>query len=504
MKKSLSLLLVLLLLLPTALMPGYAESADEAAPAESEAKVLQDNLVVTEHETVIHGQKIPYTATTGTMALSSSLGQYEIFFAAYTRSDVDDLTQRPITFAFNGGPGCATLWLHMGFFGPRRVELDPVGNATQIPVKLLDNEYSILDMTDVVFIDPVGTGYSRTLEGTSEDAFYTYQGDIQSVGDFVRLYLNRYHRWSSPKYVAGESYGTVRAVGLCEYLYNTYFIPLNGLMLISSCNNFSTVHFTPGNELPYVSYLPTYAADAWYHGKLDAKYQEMSLESFLDEVRSFTSETYQPALFKGRSISEEERAAVASQMAAYTGLSEEFILASNLRVDLDSFCKELLHDEKLMVGRFDGRVTGPVTTGDLGDGASDPSSASGDIAFPVAVNQYINGELGFQTDRPYVVQSDEVNKKWKFGLDNESISQENIIYEAMSKNPFLKIWVLCGYYDAATPFYAAEWVYDHVFINDALQDNLSFTYYPSGHMVYVDADSLVQVHQDAEAWFGRG
>ena len=436
------------------------------------------------------------------MALSSSLGQYEIFFTAYTRSDVDDVTQRPITFAFNGGPGSASLWLQLGFLGPRRLELDPVGLATQLPVKMIDNEYSILDMTDLVFIDPVGTGYSHVLEGTKEDAFYTYDGDLKSVGDFIRLYINRYHRWGSPKYLAGESYGTTRAVGLYKYLADTYCLPMNGLMLISSCNNFASLDFTPGNELPYALYLPTYAADAWYHGKLDAKYQEMSLESLMDEVRGFASGAYEAALFKGRSIPDEERAAVAAQMAAYTGLSEEFVLASNLRVDLDSFCLELLKDDKMMVGRLDGRIAGPVTSGSLGDGENDPSSSSGDIAFSATMSQYITEELDFQTDRPYEVISDDVNERWKFGLDNQVISQENTIYEAMSKNPFLKIWVLCGYYDAATPFYAAEWVYNHVFINDALVDNLSFTYYPSGHMIYLDAESLDPLHRDAQSWYG--
>lgn len=435
------------------------------------------------------------------MALSSDLGRYEIFFTAYTRSDTDNLTQRPVTFAFNGGPGSASLWLYMGFLGPRRIELDSIGNATQLPVKLIDNDDSFLDMTDLVFIDPVGTGYSRVLEGTSAEAFYTYDGDIQSVGDFIRLYLNRYHRWGSLKYVAGESYGTVRAVGLCKYLLDAHSISLNGLMLISTANNFSSLEFNPGNDLPYALYLPTYAADAWYHGRLDAKYQEMSLESFMDEVRSFVSESYEPALFKGRSISDGERKEVAAQMADYTGLSEEFILTSNLRVDLETFCAELLRDEKMMVGRFDGRIVGPVTSGDLGNGESDPSSSSGDITFGPAVNQYITEELEFQTDRPYVTMSLDVNEKWKFGLDNKPLSQEDTIFEAMSKNPFLKVWVLCGYYDGATPFYAAEWMYNHVFINDSLQDNLSFTYYPSGHMIYLNEDSLGQLHQEAEVWY---
>ncbi len=498
MKKTLLLLLVFAILLPCFAAAGYAEEAESSA---SKAQALQDNLVVTEHSAVIQGQSIPYTATTGTMALSSDLGQYEIFFTAYTRSDVEDPSSRPITFVFNGGPGSSSIWLHIGFLAPRRIDLDPMGNAKQLPAKVIDNDISILDMTDLVFIDPVGTGYSRVLEGTKEDGFYTYDGDIQSVGDFIRLYINRYHRWGSPKYLAGESYGTVRAVGLCKYLFDTHYIAVNGLMLISTANNFATMDFNPGNELPYALYLPTYAADAWYHGKLDAAYQNMSLESFLEEVRTFVSESYEPALFKGRSLSEEERTEIAAQMAAYTGLSEDFILISNLRVDLDTFCEELLHEEKQMIGRLDGRYAGPVTGGNLAAGESDPSMAAMNTVFGAALGQYITEELDFQTDRPYRVLPNDIEPKWNFDLDNTTLSQENTIYEAMSKNPFLKVWVLCGYYDGATPFYAAEWVYDHVFIDDSLVGNLSFTYYSSGHMIYVNADSRTQFRQEAKAWY---
>ena len=498
MKKILAFLLIFALFLPCVFMPGFAEGEEKAV----DAPALQDNLVVTEHSAVIHGQSIPYTATTGTMALSTDLGQYEIFFTAYTRSDVKDLTTRPVTFVFNGGPGSASLWLHMGFMAPKRLSLDPDGKALRLPAQLTDNDSSFLDMTDLVFIDPVGTGYSRVLGDTKVDSFYTYDGDIQSVGDFIRLYVSRYHRWGSPKYVAGESYGTTRAVGLCKYLAEAHSLGLNGLMLISSANNFASLEFGLGTELPYALYVPTYAADAWYHGKLDAAYQNMSLESFLEEVRSFVSETYEPALFKGRSLAEEERREVASQMAGYTGLSEDYILSSNLRVNLDNFCKELLHDEKQMVGRLDGRFSGPVTSGDLGDGDSDPSDFNTDYVFAAAINWYITEDLGFRTDLPYQALSIDVNKKWKFDLDNAVISQENTIYEAMSKNSFLKVWVLCGYYDAATPFYAAEWVYNHVFIDDSRLDNLRFTYYPSGHMIYLHEPSLEKIHGEAEAWYG--
>ena len=250
-------------------------------------------------------------------------------------------------------------------------------------------------------------------------------------------------------------------------------------------------------------FIPTYAADAWYHDCLDKKYQKMELGDFLDEVRDFVSDEYVPALFAGKSLSDDDKEEIAEKLADYTGLSKKYVLKSNLRIYLDDFCKELLSDEKLMTGRLDGRYTGPVIDGSIGDGTSDPSGFDVDVPLIGVVNQYITEELDYQTDTPYLPLSPDVNSRWSFDSDNAFLSQEETIYNVMSTNSWLKVWVLCGYYDGATPFYGSEWVYDHVFIDDSRKDNLSFTYYPAGHMFYLDEESFDKFREDAEDWYHK-
>ena len=479
-----------------------ASAQEDAASTESEP--LADNIVTTKHTAVIGGKELAYTANTGTMLLETGGETCEIFFTAYTLDDVEDPADRPVTFAFNGGPGSASYVIHTGCLGPRRIDVDDQGYTTSIPAKMKDNDNSLLDLTDLVIIDAVGTGYSRAVGDSEESAFLGYDNDNRTFGDFIYQYINRNGRWGSEKYVAGESYGTTRAVGVCAYLADTYDLNLNGLILISSINDFSAVQPGPGNEIPYALYLPTFAADARYQGVIAQEYLDMELEDFLDEVRTFAEEEYVPALFKGDNLAQEEHDALVEKLAAYTGLSKEFIERNNLRVKLDDFCAELLADKKQMVGRYDGRIAGPVTSGSLDDGASDPSDAVFSLGFGNTFNAYLKDELGFTTDRTYIPMSDEVNDAWTFPISNWGgyLTQEQTIYECMSKNPFLKIWVLCGYYDAATPFYQAEWVFNHVFLDDSVKDNLSFTYYPCGHMIYMEKESFDQFRSDAENWFG--
>ena len=474
-------------------------SAQGTAPVKPE-----DHLVTTEHSAVIRGQKLDYTATAGTMAVETKGGICEIFFTAYTAEGIDDASERPITFVFNGGPGSSSEWMHMGFFGPRRIACDENGQITQFPAPVEDNEYSILDITDLVFIDPVGTGYSKPAEGADLMSFIGYENDNRTVGDFIRLYVSRYGRWASPKYLAGESYGTIRAIGLAKYLSDTYSLGLNGIMLVSSVNDFTTMMENRPSDYTYALYLPTYAADAWYHGRLAPQYQEMELEDLLQEVRAFAGGEYLSALFKGRRLDDAERDEIASKIAAYSGLDVKDIIKANLRVRYGDFCEKLLSDRKLVIGRIDRRYTGPATGGSLAGGESDPSVAALGDAFGMAVNQYIIGELDYHTDRHYEPLSLEVNEKWIYPTSETSgFNQEQIIYEAMSKNRFLKVWVLCGYYDMATPFFAAEWVYDHVFLNREYEKNLQFTYYPSGHMIYMHEPSLAKFREQAESWYRR-
>lgn len=476
--------------------------AEEETVDQEISQPVQDQLLEAHRSVLIEGQEIDYTVTAGTIAMDTELGQYEMFFTAYTKDGVEDLSERPITFAFNGGPGSASLWINFGLLGPRRIDVDDDGMVKQVPSELVDNENSLLDITDLVFIDPVGTGFSRAAGDTDASVFYNYTNDIASVGDFIRIYTTRYHRWSSPKYVAGESYGTTRAVGLCQYLDQTYAMNLNGLLLISTANDYGTIEFGKNQDIPFVTYLPTYAATAWYHHKLDETYQSMDLEAYLEEVREFAANEYQAALLRGSKLTAEELDKIAGQLSSYIGLSKDLILQQNLRITMDSFVQELFRDEKLLVGRLDSRYTGPVVSGSAEDGQSDPSAIGILEAFTGAVMDYYTADLGYQTDEPYQQLSVKVNEVWAYTeTTNSIIAQENTIYEDMSRNKFLKVWVVCGYYDLATPFFAAEYVYDHVFLDDDLQDNLSFTYYPSGHMFYMHKPSLEQFREDAKAWY---
>ena len=502
---------LILCILPTGLYAAPKDSGQDSPAATEEAgsqtddkadgALPGDNIVRTKHQVEIQGKSISYTAETGTMVLKSGGVSCEMFYAAYTRDDVEDTDDRPLTFAFNGGPGSSCFYIQFGCLGPRKVELDETGTAMSLPAKIIDNENSILDMTDLVFIDPVGTGYSRAINEDEQNEFYGYDNDIRSVGDFIRQYVDRHKRWGSKKYIAGESYGTTRAVGLCNYLSDKYGIYVNGLMLVSTANDFNALISVGGNETAYALIIPTYAADAWYHGKVSKEYKDMELEDYLDEVRSFVEEEYVPALFMGKRITGDKKEEIAKKLSGYIGISEEFCLKKNLRISLDDFSKELLSDKKLRVGRLDGRITGPVTEGSLESGASDPSSISTDLAFVNAYLKYVTEELGYETDTPFIPISLDVNAVWSFADDSGLIAQEDIVYNSMSDNPFLKVWVLCSYYDGATPFYAAEWAYNHVFLNEEIEKNLSFTYYPSGHMFYVDKASFDKFRKDAEKWY---
>lgn len=348
MKRLFSMMLALCMLF--SLLSACAETVDSETTVSVTVTMEEEALSVTHHTAEVAGQTLAYTATAGRLPVSMGDQQCQMFFTAYTLDGVEDLTQRPITFAFNGGPGSSSEWLHLGMLAPRRVEMDQDGQPTQLPVKIVDNPCSILDMTDLVFIDPVGTGYSRVVEGSDPNAFYSYSGDIISVSEFVRLYVTRYGRWGSPKYLAGESYGTTRAVGMANYLSDAYAMALNGLMLVSSANDFSVLMTDPMNELPYTLYLPTYAAIGQYHGLLEEPYQSMPVEELIAEVRDFAATEYQAALFRGSALDEAQKEAVAEKVAAFTGLAKDYVLKQNLRVFLDDFCSSLLADRKLMVG----------------------------------------------------------------------------------------------------------------------------------------------------------
>lgn len=484
------------------------KSPDADKPREETKPPPQDNLITTRHTITVNGQPLDYSVTTGTLVLKEEVekeGAVEgekpkatLFFIAYTRENVSDPSARPITFSFNGGPGSASVWLHMGVLGPRRVVMTDLGDLPPPPYRLADNEYSLLDVTDLVFIDPVGTGYSRPVSGEKVQEFHTFKRDIESVGDFIRLYTTRYGRWLSPKFLIGESYGTTRAAGLSGYLQERHGLYLNGIMLVSAVLDFATLLFNVGNDLPYILFLPTYTATAWYHKRLDPELQE-DLPRTLQEVEQFALGDYASALLKGDALTAEERNAVAQKLARFTGLSVEYLQRTHLRIRDDRFTKELLRSQGRTVGRLDSRFTGidRDTVGEVNE--YDPSYTNIAGPYAAAFNDYVKRELKFESDLPYEILSFKVNQAWRFGEhENQYVYVAETLRKAMTINPHLKVFVANGYFDLATPYFAAEYTWQHLAVEAGLRKNLSAAFYPAGHMMYIHLPSLAQLRQDLQ------
>ena len=480
--------------------PPPAEPPTAAAPqsAPPAAPKVEEKTSKTTHSIQINGQTIKYTAIAGTMLLKKEDGTptASIFYIAYTKDDVPDVSKRPLTFAFNGGPGSSSVWLHMGTLGPKRVVMDPEGNPTPPPYKFTDNEYSLLDQTDLVFIDPVSTGYSRAVPESTAKNFHSLKGDLESVGEFIRLYTTRNSRWISPKFLAGESYGTTRAAALSGRLQDSLGINLNGIILLSSVLNFGAIRFDFGNDLPYPLFLPTYTAAAWYHNKLPKDLQSGGLLKAIEESKRFAAGPYTLALFKGDSISAEERAAVVKNMARLTGLSSQYIDESNLRVRAGRFEKELLRDQRRTLGRYDSRLEGVDEDAAGSNPEYDPSYASVQGAFTAAWNQYVRTELKFESDLPYEVLTGRVNP-WSYQeYENQYVNVADTLRDAMTQNSALKVFVGAGYYDLATPFFSAEYTLSHMGLDAKLRDHVSLGYYEAGHMMYTQLKSLQKARQD--------
>ena len=478
-------------------------------PADDKKPEQKDTLVGTQHSVMVGGKRIDYTVTCGTIVLreeSEKDGASEgdkaramIFFVAYSRVDVndtDDKSKRPITFSFNGGPGSSSVWLHLGLLGPKRVDMGDVGELKPPPYGLTANEHSLLDVTDLVFIDPVGTGYSRAVEGEKAKPFLNFKKDIESVGDFIRLYTTRYGRWLSPKYLIGESYGTTRAAGLSGYLQERHGLYLNGLMLVSSVLDWQTNDMTPSNDLPCALYLPTMTATAWYHKKLSPEMQARELKAVLIAAEAFASGEYTLALMKGAALTAEERADIAGKMSTLTGLSADFIDRCNLRVSEFRFFKELLRDQRKTVGRLDSRFTG-VDRDSAGEHFEfDPSYSAIAGPYTAAFNDYIRRELKFESDLPYEILSGKVNEQWTFDHDNRVVSVSDTLRSAIANNPHLRVFVANGYYDLATPYFATRYTFNHLQLPPELQANISMADYEAGHMMYVHEPSLRQLKAD--------
>jgi len=470
-----------------------------AAPAPVPVKPKADSTaaeVVTHHKITVAGKPLAYTVTTGKLPIKNEQGETEaeIFFMAYTLDGVSDRAKRPLMFSFNGGPGSSSVWLHLGALGPKRVKMRADGMMPSPPYQLVDNPYTWLDQVDLCFIDPVGTGYSRASKPELGKKFWGVEGDLASVGEFIRLYLTRYERWASPLFLVGESYGTTRAAGLSGYLVDRG-IAFNGILLVSSILNFETARFTRGNELPYTLYLPTYTATAWFHKKLPADLQSRDLKSVLNEAEAWSAGEYSRLLALGSSITPDQRAAGIEKLARYTGLDRSYVDESDLRVDIGHFTKELLRSERRTVGRLDSRFTG-IDDRVVGETPEfDPSMAAIRPPYTAMMAQYVRTELNYKSDLTYYILGGGIGP-WDWGADNSFADVSPALRAAFSRNPDMRLFVACGYYDLATPYFATDYTLSHLMLEPAERARVVTRRYEAGHMMYIHEAELARLKQD--------
>jgi carboxypeptidase C (cathepsin A) len=506
--------------------------AAKADAAKADAKPEEEPVLsVTAHTVTVDGKELKYHATAGYFILKEEEGKpfsdadspaakllqekigseekpdaekpkdglkpkAKIFFVAYTLDDVADPAKRPITYLFNGGPGSSSMWLHMGSVAPRRANLTAEGEAPPPPYQLVDNDATWLDRTDLVFIDPVSTGFSRPMPKEDVRQFHGLKEDIASVGDFIRLYTTRNARWLSPKLVLGESYGTTRAAGLSDYLQSRYGLYLNGIILVSTAMNFQVLNFTPENNDAYVAFLPTYATAAWYHKRLSPEMQAKSVEEIAQEARVFAATDYTLVLQKGDAASAEERQHTADQLSHFTGIPASEFKLLNLRMKDFTFFHQLLRPEGKYLGRLDARFAGlSYAPGEVRDDIYDPASEAVGPPLTAAFNDYVRRELKFESDIPY--ETEISVEPWNYGdAENGAPNTADDLMRAMTRNPYLKVWVTCSYYDLATPFFGAEEVVASMNLDPTVRANLHFTYYESGHMLYIHAPSRAKFKAD--------
>lgn len=479
-----------------------AEAKAEGDKKDDDKKEEGDKVVTTTHTATIQGKEISYTATTGKLAMKSDDGKTKahIFFIAYTKNGVEDLGQRPIAFAFNGGPGSSSVWLHLGMLGPKRVKLPDDASALAPPYELVSNPHSLLDVTDLVFIDPVSTGFSRPADGEDKGQFHGYQQDLESIGQFIHEYLSKYGRWRSPKFLIGESYGGLRAAGLSGYLLERYNITLNGIVMISPAINFATIAFGSG-DLPYITFLPSYTATAWYHKALPGDLQALALKDVYQQAVDFANNEYALALMKGESLSDAERNAVAEKLARLTGLSKEYVERSKLRVPMWRYGKELLRPQSRTIGRYDSRYKG-IDADDVGeDSEYDPSESAIFGPFTATINDYLRNELKFEDDRVYEILTGAV-QPWKYDrFGARSPDASGTLRQTMAQVPFMKLFIAEGYYDLATPPASVDYSVNHMLLPPELRPNVTTKLYEGGHMMYVFEPSMEQLRTDLLAFF---
>ncbi|MCL4847382.1 MAG: peptidase S10 [Acidobacteria bacterium] len=477
--------------------PPESGTSSRARPHEvsgpNEEKVAQ-----TSHVMRLDGRELKYTATAATVPIRLDDGEIaaRMFFVAYTK-DGEDVGRRPISFLFNGGPGSASVWLHMGSYGPKIAKMADEGFQPPPPYELVDNPYSLLDVSDLVFVDAIDTGYSRVMPGVDNRQFHGQDGDIRAFGEFVAEYLRVYDRYPSPKFLIGESYGSIRAAGLAQELQSRHGIELNGVALLSALLTYQTLSPGPNNDIAYAAQIQTFAATAWYHKKLPADLQGRTIKEVVDEARAFAFGDYVLALTKGNTLTDVERSAMAEKLARYTGLSPNYILLANLRVDSGRFRKELLRDRRLVVGRLDGRFTALDADAAGERQEFDPSNVALAGPYVATFRHYVKNTLKWESDLHYPTSGNV--RPWSY-VQNRYMDMTDALRQTMAKNPFLKVFVICGYYDMATYVGGIEFNLTHMAYERQIADRVSFGYYEGGHMMYIRPSAHAALKKDTAAF----
>ena len=473
---------------------GAPEAEKPAEPTEKEAPPKVSEPITRESSVTIDGKKIPYKVSTGKLQLKQDDGKARasIFHVSYVRSDVKDPSTRPVMFAFNGGPGSSAVWLHIGVLGPKIVKLPGDGTLAPVPpAHVADNPLSILDVCDLVFVDPVSTGYSRAEKDTKAGDFHGLDEDIESVGDFIRRWVSEHDRWSSPKYLLGESYGGIRAAGLSNHLQARYGMSLNGVVLLSSLLDFSTLQPAQGNDLAYLVYLPAFTGVAHYHKKIEG-----DRDALVKECKEFAFGEYAAALIQGNNLDAEGRNALAVKLAKFTGIDATTWLAHDLRIDPTFFRGELLRKEGKVLGRFDARVAWDATDKAAPLPDYDPSYALAYGAFSTAMLDYLGRDLGYKEDQPYEILTSKV-QPWRWNTSNEVVNLSEKLASAMRDNPHLKVLVMGGYTDLATPPEGVAYSIRHLLdLPENVRSNIQSTSYNGGHMFYLNPPDLTKTRSD--------
>ena len=482
----------------TALTLAAAEPAATNAPAKSEVAVIPDAthkpMLITNTVTIAD-ERVTYTAETGMLPVLKADGtsRASVFYVAYTRSEVTNGAARPVTFCFNGGPGAASLFLHLGALGPRRVKMNADGSQPAPPFTLVDNEYSLLNASDLVFIDPVATGFSRAAKDEKANDFFGDSADLDSVGEFIRLWTTRHDRWLAPKFLCGESYGVFRAAGLADHLRGRYGLYLNGLVLVSGVLDFATISGGTGNDLPYPLILPAYTAAAFYHKKLPPDLQA-DLAKALAESRVFARGEYTAALLEGAGVAAAERRTMVVELSRLTGLPSSVIEDNNLRVDPGVFRKQLLHNAGLILGAYDARLTGRDGDAAASGPDYDPASAAVMGPFSAAMNAYVRGELKFEDDLPYELLAGV--QPWNYNAHNSFPNASDRLASVMNQNPHLKILVCGGRCDLVCPIDTMRHSLEHMPLAAAYRKNVTFAEFDSGHMMYINQPDLQKLQAE--------